>query len=210
MKVIFLDLDGVVNDNSLDGIYVKEQFVKEQFVKELKRVIDVTGSKVVVSSQKRDNALVQGSIHLETSFCYKRYICSLIERGIDIYGYTPFIRTDNIFMERELEIHAYLNAHPEITDFVIIEDDNIICSLVEHQVFIETCDGIKEEHVKPAIDILNGKLGFYPPNYNREETLMERLNRILSDFQLEDASSEVEEIDDLLLKMQREMKDFKY
>lgn len=29
MKVIFLDFDGVVNDNSLDGVFVKELFVKE-------------------------------------------------------------------------------------------------------------------------------------------------------------------------------------
>lgn len=31
---------------------------------------------------------------------------------------------------------------------------------------------------KPALDILNGRLGFYPKDYNRDETDKERLERI--------------------------------
>ena len=201
MKVIFLDYDGVFN-NAL----IEKHVVYEKHVKLIKRIIEATGAFVVCISSNKNDFLCSGDY--EKSDCYLNYDRYLNAMGIEIYDYTPFIRTDDIFMERELEIHAYLNGRPEITDFVIIEDDNLIYSLVEHQVFIETCDGIKEEHVKPAIDILNGKLGFYPPNYNREETLMERLKRISPDFQLENAPSEVEEIDDFLLKMQREMKDF--
>ena len=38
--------------------------------------------------------------------------------------------------------------------------------------------GLQEEHINPAISILNGQLGFYPEHYNRDETYEELLCRI--------------------------------
>ena len=37
---------------------------------------------------------------------------------------------------------------------------------------------MQTEHVKPALDILNGKLGFYPKDYDKSETSEERNLRI--------------------------------
>ena len=34
------------------------------------------------------------------------------------------------------------------------------------------------EHIKPVLSILNGKLGFYPKNYNIKETPEQKLIRI--------------------------------
>ena len=39
-------------------------------------------------------------------------------------------------------------------------------------------NGLREEHVKPSVDILNGKLGFYPLDFNFNESLEERMIRI--------------------------------
>lgn len=44
--------------------------------------------------------------------------------------------------------------------------------------FLEYSNGFQEEHIAPAIAILHGKLGFYPLNYNVNESLRERINRI--------------------------------
>lgn len=173
MKVIFLDFDGVINDITLDGI-----FVKPQFVSELKRVIDATGAKVVVSSNQRDEALVYGTHPLEKSYCYKNYIQPLETMGIGVYDYTPILTGFKEEETRELEIEAYLKKHPEVKEFLIVEDDYVMQRLYDHQIFIEYSGGFVFQYVEPAIQILNGNLGFYPPEYDRSETFQERIRRL--------------------------------
>ncbi len=198
MKVIFLDFDGVVNDNSLDGV-----FVKELFVKELKKVIDITGAKVVVSSNKRDNALVSGSFPLEKSLCFKNYIQPLEKMGIEIYGYTPFVSGVRVEEAREFEIELFLEKHSEVKEFLIVEDDYVMQRLYDHQIFIEYSGGFISEYVEPAVQILNGNLGFYPPSYDRRETFQERIQRLFPSLFL--SSSESEEFE----KKEKVMEDFR-
>jgi len=198
VKVIFLDFDGVVNDNSLDGV-----FVKELFVKELKKVIDITGAKVVVSSNKRDNALVSGSFPLEKSLCFKNYIQPLEKMGIEIYGYTPFVSGVRVEEAREFEIELFLEKHSEVKEFLIVEDDYVMQRLYDHQIFIEYSGGFISEYVEPAVQILNGNLGFYPPSYDRRETFQERIQRLFPSLFL--SSSESEEFE----KKEKVMEDFR-
>lgn len=89
------------------------------------------------------------------------------------YGITPYVNG-----KRELEINEYLNEHPEIEEFLILDDDSVIESLKDHQVFLDLYKGICEEHIKPSINILNGNLSFYPPDFNFQESQIERLIRI--------------------------------
>lgn len=174
MKVIFLDFDGVVND-----VRKHEVLVNPIFVNELKKLISVTQAKVVVTSNQRDSTLVFCGSSFETSLCYKEYVVPFMQMGIEIYGYTPFVNAKEE-EKRELEIESYLEAHPEITDFVIIEDDYVMQRLYDHQVFIEYSDGFVSKYVEPAVRILNGDLGFYPPDYDRSESLEDRVKRIFS------------------------------
>lgn len=211
MKVIFLDFDGVVN--ACNGV-----FVDFKFVNELKKVISATGAKVVVTSQKRDDALVAGTFPLEKSFCYKNYVQPLFEKGVEIYDYTPFISGAKMEETRELEIESYLEQHPEIEEFLIVEDDYVMQRLYEHQIFIEYSGGFVSLYVKPAIQILNGVLGFYPPEYDRSETFQERIQRLFPSLfmnpyseeskkfeKMKDAMSDFELLDnDLLLQLKKE------
>lgn len=169
MKVIFLDFDGVINDIH------DRKLINLLFVDNLKKLISMTSAKVVVTSSRRDKYLVNGLY--EQSICYQEFIKPLFEMGIEVYGFTPFIngKQENV---RELEIEAYLSEHEEIEEFVIIEDDYVMKHLYEHQVFIEYSDGFDYKYIEPAINILNGNLGFYPPNYDRSETFYERLVRL--------------------------------
>ena len=173
MKVIFLDLDGVVNDADPHGLLIKEEYVDQ-----LKKLIAATNAKVVITSRQRDNALINNSFALEDSYCYNAYIKPLLEMGIDVFGYTPRIKCEKEEKERELEIESYLDAHPEIEEYVIIEDDYVMERLFDHQIFIEYSDGFTSEYLEPAIRILNGELGFYPPEYDRSETFDERIRRL--------------------------------
>ena len=88
----------------------------------------------------------------------------LNELGIQIHDLTPFVDAN-----RTLEIKIYIEEH-QIEQYVILDDELIEEELQEHQVFLDLYRGLQEEHIIPALNILNGNLGFYPPNYDRNET----------------------------------------
>lgn len=167
IKVIFLDFDGVVNNwDHFEGVDFNN-------VKYLIEIINATGAKIVASSSKKHTFQIDSSIDIKDTTYYKQYVTVLNYYGIDIFDVTPYVDKS-----RELEIIKYLGMHPEIEEFLILDDDYVIKSLLEHQVFLDLYNGITFEHVQPSIDILNDKLGFYPPEFNFDETYEERLIRI--------------------------------
>lgn len=166
MKVIFLDFDGVINNwDCFDGVDYDN-------VKFLLQIIKLTGAKIVATSSKKYSFQRDVGIdYKDTSFF--EYVCILRNYGIEITDITQYVNGN-----RELEILAYLEEHPEIEQFLILDDDFIIESMKEHQVFLDLYNGIGEEHIIPSVNILNGNLGFYPPNFDSNETLEERNVRI--------------------------------
>ena len=96
-----------------------------------------------------------------------------MKKGLEIYDFMPYILEN-----RELEILEYLKMHPEIKEFLILDDDYIFKNLLNHQVFLDLYKGLRDEHIKPSLNILNGILGFYPSNLDMNETYEKRLIRI--------------------------------
>lgn len=130
MKVIFLDIDGVLNSDeyfdkiqnlNIEGI---ESQVDIEKILLLKKAIDETGAKVVLSSSWR----------------YTRNGKSLKEL-LSRYGIstesTPFIQN-----ERGLEIKQWISDNQNIEDFVILDD--------------EIFDSYDEKLLKKLIKISNG------------------------------------------------------
>ena len=136
MKVLFLDIDGVVclheegvvnwGDNTADDIF------DEQCCRRLKEIIDKTGCKLVLSSFWR----------LE-----KKDILNMLEQfrpfGItsaDFHGKTPLMEN------RGDEIMAYLARYPEITTFVAVDDEDFTNDDFPHDRFVltELAHGITE------------------------------------------------------------------
>ena len=111
MKVIFLDVDGVLNSDEyfdkirnldIQGI---EREVDIEKIKLLKKAIDKTGAKVVLSSSWRYTK-------------YAQYLKELLS-NYDIYvDPTPFIEN-----ERGLEIKKWLSDNQDVEDFVILDDE---------------------------------------------------------------------------------------
>lgn len=163
MKVIFLDFDGVINNFNSDLL------VDFNNVKYLLQIINATEAKVVATTSNKYSFQKHGSDGIR----YHRCVELLKEYGVEILDVTPLVD-----LNRELEIATYLKRHPEISEFLILDDDYVIDSLREHQVFLDLYRGICEEHIIPSINILSGNLGFYPPNFNFKETLEERNIRI--------------------------------
>ena len=158
MKVIFLDIDGVLNSQRLVEKKSNEK-IDITAVKLLKNLIDKSGAVVVMSSGRRlwfdDNMTTED---VEAKYLYD----ILCQYGIDIYGKTPDFSTDKIRTKRTFsdvkakEILAWLERHCEVDKYVILDDldlknDRINANLIQ----IDGKIGITEDDVKRAMNILN-------------------------------------------------------
>ncbi len=130
MKAIFLDVDGVLNSDeyfdkiknlNIDGI---QSEIDVEKIKLLNIAINETMAKVVLTSSWRYTRNAQELRKL------------LLEYGI-FTDSTPFIQN-----ERGLEIKQYLSEHPDVEDFVIIDD--------------EIFDSYDDELIKKLVKISNG------------------------------------------------------
>lgn len=130
MKVIFLDIDGVLNsDEYLDKVKNSdiqgiERDIDVEKVKLLKRAIDETGARVVLSSSWRYTRNA-------------RYLKELLANyGIRVDS-TPYIQDI-----RGLEIKKWLSENQGVEDFIILDD--------------EIFDSFDEELIKKLVKVSNG------------------------------------------------------
>ena len=158
MKCIFLDFDGVSIENAMI----------------LKKIIELSDAKIIATTSNKYSLQRLDKVDYYKSIFYNSYVKFLNELGIQIHDLTPFVDTN-----RTLEIKKYIEEH-QIEQYVILDDEVIEEELQEHQVFLDLYRGLQEEHIIPALNILNGNLGFYPPNYDRNETPEELNYRINS------------------------------
>jgi hypothetical protein len=105
MKVIFLDIDGVLNCKKTPNPRKFPYVVDKRLLVRFKRLLEKTGAKVVLSSTWRyDPAGLFSAKHWSIPF-------------IDI---TP----DMPKRPRRDEILAWLKKHPRVTRFVVIDDED--------------------------------------------------------------------------------------
>ena len=140
MKVIFLDFDGVV---TIPDSHWK---LNPDNIKLVKKIVDETNAKIVVSSSWRHG--------LDRHFEYE------LERNPDnemviwlrdnVYDITP------LGGNRGSEIKKWLDTHDDIENYVILDDDS---DMLNYQLyhFVETNfeDGLTETEAIRAIKVLN-------------------------------------------------------
>lgn len=133
MKVIFLDFDGVLN--SAASFLLEERIRKENKIFDDLCPVNETLCRVCTSNfrhildEVQDAKIVISSTWREL-FDIPWLQEKLASYGIDkdrVIGVTPVVRPPRMSMsvERGQEIKAWLDQHPEITKFVIIDDNNI-------------------------------------------------------------------------------------
>lgn len=117
MNVIFLDFDGV-----LDTIHYDSMDDIERRIKILSDICSEYECKVVIEASAKDAIDEKtGCIHSE----WVRSIFDLFNKyNIDCIGRTPNVEKDNIPMWKEDEILLYLERHPEIEHYCVIDDDD--------------------------------------------------------------------------------------
>lgn len=137
MKVIFLDIDGVLN------VYPqgRDRFgsiFHQHFVDNLKKIIDETGAKIVVSSTWRFAGLkIMQEMWDERSLPGE--VIGITRDCNQLVGEGKFEFFDHV--ERGHEIQEWLEDHPEIERYVILDDDN---DMLENQRgnFVRTANNI--------------------------------------------------------------------
>lgn len=151
MEIVFLDIDGVLNDDrSITRTKSRAIFIDQDKLLRLKRIVNVTGAKIVLSSTwryDRDDARYNGDF-LELQQAFQNV-------GLDFYDFTP---VDAIGIRRGMEIKAWLGLHPEVKRYIIL-DDNLFDfeerGLLPRLIKTEFGDGgLTEAHVQVAIDLL--------------------------------------------------------
>lgn len=170
MKVIFLDIDGVLNNDETfikrrlnfakTGIWTLE--VDEFRVEYLKRIIDETNAKIVLSSTWRLYFDKQNDVVVSTVERGKELNSIFNKYGMEIYDYT----TKDDYIRRDDQIIKWLNVHEDVESFIILDDEASHLIKFEGKEFINTtifsgiedsekCLGLCEEHIELAINKLN-------------------------------------------------------
>ena len=144
MKVIFLDVDGVLNN---DGYFERTKNEKQnrielddENIKCLKEIIDLTGAKVVVTSTWKELRI------------YNELISYLKNFGIEVYD-----KTVHMSYNRGDEIREYLSTH-EIDNFIILDDEIFkdFNELISHLVKTDFYNGgLTEKHKTLALKLMN-------------------------------------------------------
>lgn len=145
VKVIFLDFDGVITTKK------SKWRLDDEKMSLVKEICDKTGAKIVISSSWRRNDV---ETTLKSVFGKDYDDSHYLLNSKMVVGVTE--RPASTF--RGTDIQKYLDTHPEIENYVILDDDTgMLDSQREHFVNTDSYLGISKEDVKQAIEILMGK-----------------------------------------------------
>ena len=141
MKVIFLDIDGVLSGLEYQ-MSAKENppLIDVTRLEILKEIIDRSGARVILSSSWKK---------AWTKNC--DFDCVFQNAGIEIYDTTP------VLGKKKDEISAWLNTHPETEAFVILDDadggwDELLPGVIITDPVNE--DGLEKKHIPLALKML--------------------------------------------------------
>lgn len=153
----FFDIDGVLNytqwyysDRNPGNLYGQEGDIDPECVARILKVCEVTGAKIVLSSDWR---IDKGAIpRLERAGFPKGLICDQIPELI----WTCFNNVDSYDYSRGKEINLWLNAHQDTYDYVIIDDREDFTDEQKrlHFVHVNPYIGFTDENMNEAIEIL--------------------------------------------------------
>ena len=140
MKVIFLDIEGVLMNRGSQQLGGEAD---PQCVARLNRLTDSTGAALVVSSTWRSQGLE------EITGLLRGWGVTAPVAGItDDLSYMDL--TTSIGIQRGDEIGQWLDAHPEVEAFVILDDDDDMGGLRPYLVQTDTDFGLTDDQVGRA------------------------------------------------------------
>lgn len=165
MRIVFTDFDGVINQGS--GPWLPD------LVERLNRITDQTGAKIVIHSTWRYGRSLDTLRNVLTTYhlgvpvtgeildkCPSPYNWSRADGDVhveeaDWVKFKQEIESDH---ERCIAIQRWLDDHPEVERYVILDDSARLGHFVGTDQFIKTTMwvGIREGHVERAVAVLTG------------------------------------------------------
>lgn len=150
IKVLFLDIDGVLNSRywyyTRKREYNRENEFDPDCVRMVKHIIKATGCKIVLSSVWRLDEENRKEVR---------------DQGFDFIDVTPSLHrpanTSWEYRERGREVAAWLSLHPEVTNYAILDDEG---DFFDWQFLFQTDNliGITEDVVIRVIRHFESKL----------------------------------------------------
>lgn len=152
MKVIFLDIDGVLNSIDSEDRFKWHIGIDCSGVKLLREIVDTTGAEIVlISTWKR---------WWHKTKEHQDDLANYLDRRLAEEGLFIMDKTEDNMTSRGEGIFNWLAKHPEVESWVILDDeifeDYEEYGCMPHLVKTSFYDGgLKEKHVKMAINLLN-------------------------------------------------------
>lgn len=178
MKVLFLDIDGVLNSETYfqtltnPAVLPADSHIDPQAVASLQQIIDGSQAKVVISSSWRK------------FFSLDELRRILAGKGLlaDIIGATPSTHSHRA---RGLEIRAWLreNKTMPIDGILVLDDDTDMASVEPWALNTEWTHGLRPEDVQTALQILEKP-------FNYDQTFVDRTPWLASSLPGEQESDE--------------------
>jgi hypothetical protein len=159
VKIIFLDIDGVLNVAPKEWDKYGAVF-HPSLVSNLKSIIDSTGAKIVISSSWRTDGLDK----MQSMWCGRNLPGEVIDVTPDLSRIDKFGSLEYyVSVERGYEIEKWLAKHPEVTNYVIIDDGkDMLPNQMDNYINTETNEidsiysyGLTKNCALKAIKILN-------------------------------------------------------
>lgn len=163
MKLIFLDIDGVLNSNIWNDNHPDEisegRCIDLEKVVLLAKLVQETDAKIVLHSgwrfwfDENMNPLRREALYL---------VNLLGEQMLFLYDRTPDLTTEEIRISKKfslvkaLEILEWLKLHDGIDNYIVLDDLELHNKEIElHQIKADASKGLTDENVIEAIRFLN-------------------------------------------------------
>lgn len=159
MKIIFLDIDGVLKEDKQGAPFLGESFAL------LKTLVDRTGAKLVMSSswKVKYKAFVDNGYKTDINDIINLFAV-LSAFGLSIFDYTPYLNIEKS-QRRPTEIREYLTAAKDVESFCILDDrdefdwadlrENLVLTFLSKTPDGEKQAHLTEAHILKAEEILN-------------------------------------------------------
>lgn len=155
MKILFLDIDGVLNCEGSRSRCVGYRGIDDKKAENLAKIIKATGAEIVLISTWKED-------WRKTDKAHQGMMANYLDKKLKKQGLTALDKTRDYIGERYLSrgegILEYLTCH-EVESYVILDDfqfDYDSCGLTENYVKTDNYNGgLTEELSEKVIGILN-------------------------------------------------------
>lgn len=173
-KILFLDIDGVLNNHGNKSHQTEisnGKLIDKKKVKLLGKLIRNTGAKIVLHSGWRfwfddnKNPLRKEAVNL---------VRLLKKQKIVIYDMTPDLTTEEIRMTKKFslvkakEILAWLDMHKEVETWAVLDDLDLKNEVIEnHQIRTDASVGLTKNDIRTAEKLLNPPIETFDELYRK-------------------------------------------